>query len=275
MNIPKIKCDLCGVEISKNNYSKHIRRHKNRPESFDTPKWRVNHDGLNCQFCGKECKNKNSLCNHERLCCLNPNMDISYIEIARNALSNKNLSAWNKGLTKETDDRIKKQVDTYNKNRDKHKSSVHPASNDQIDKMMNSYELTLNSRKLNGRYLYKFGYYKGIKCDSGWELAFLVYMLDNGKNIYRNKEGFDYFVGNKKHRFYPDFIMDGVYYEIKGRFNDVVEAKISYFPSDKKLIIISGKEIKPYINYCIDKYGRDYLSTLYDKDMPSWDKVVS
>ena len=275
MNVTKVKCELCGREISKNNYSKHIRRHENHPETFEVPKWRLDHDGLNCQYCGKECKNKNSLCNHERLCKLNPDRDTINAYIARKALKDLNKQIWNKGLTKETDDRIKKQVDTYNKNKDKHKSSVHPASDSQIDKMMKSYKLTLNSRKMNGRYLYKFGHYKGINCDSGWELAFLVYMLDHGENIRRNKEGFDYFIDNEKHRFYPDFIIDDTYYEIKGRFDNVVEAKISCFPSDKKLVVISGKEIKPYINYCVNTYGKDYLSTLYDKDMPSWDKVIN
>ena len=28
---------------------------------------------MECKFCNKECKNKNSLRNHERLCKLNPN----------------------------------------------------------------------------------------------------------------------------------------------------------------------------------------------------------
>lgn len=33
---------------------------------------------LYCQFCGRECKNNNSLRNHERLCHSNPNRQISY-----------------------------------------------------------------------------------------------------------------------------------------------------------------------------------------------------
>lgn len=32
---------------------------------------------MNCQYCGKECKNSNSLKNHERLCKLNPNKQLS------------------------------------------------------------------------------------------------------------------------------------------------------------------------------------------------------
>ena len=30
-----------------------------------------------CQFCGKECKNPNSLRNHERLCKANPNHQVT------------------------------------------------------------------------------------------------------------------------------------------------------------------------------------------------------
>lgn len=33
---------------------------------------------MNCRYCGRECKNKNSLSNHERLCKENPNRQISY-----------------------------------------------------------------------------------------------------------------------------------------------------------------------------------------------------
>ena len=70
-----IICELCGKEISKSNYTKHLRGHQNHPERYteDFGRYKLTHDGLLCQFCGKECKNRNSLCNHERLCRNNPN----------------------------------------------------------------------------------------------------------------------------------------------------------------------------------------------------------
>ena len=108
----KIKCEFCGQEISKSNYSKHIRRHKNHPETFEEPKYKLNHEGLICQFCGKECKNKNSLCNHERLCNQNPNKQIiNSIE----GFNNKGRVAWNKGLTKENNSSVKQQSETLKK----------------------------------------------------------------------------------------------------------------------------------------------------------------
>lgn len=58
-----------------------------------------------CKFCGKICKNANSLRNHERLCPSNPD---------RNYVSHTiGIKAWNKGLTKETDERLKKSGKTY------------------------------------------------------------------------------------------------------------------------------------------------------------------
>ena len=97
MQRTRILCELCGQEISKSNYTKHIRRHKDHPETFEDLTWKLTHDGLTCQYCGKECKNKNSLCNHERLCSKNPNRQ----EFIREGFNNQGRVAWNKGLTKE------------------------------------------------------------------------------------------------------------------------------------------------------------------------------
>lgn len=58
-----------------------------------------------CKFCGKLCKNLNSLHNHERLCPKNP--DRIYVS------HTKGHKAWNKGLSKETDDRIANQSKTF------------------------------------------------------------------------------------------------------------------------------------------------------------------
>jgi very-short-patch-repair endonuclease len=48
---------------------------------------------LKCQYCAKECKNKNSNSNHERLCRKNPNKQISNFTHCK--------EPWNKGLTKD------------------------------------------------------------------------------------------------------------------------------------------------------------------------------
>lgn len=72
-----------------------------------------------CRFCGDVRKSGNSLVNHERLCKLNPNMDIRSYNILRGnsiayneSVHNGTRSAWNKGLTASTDDRVRKYAET-------------------------------------------------------------------------------------------------------------------------------------------------------------------
>ena len=56
-----------------------------------------------CEFCQKALLNGNSKRNHERLCKLNPNRQISsWVKF------NHERGSWNKGLTAETDERVKK-----------------------------------------------------------------------------------------------------------------------------------------------------------------------
>ena len=106
-------------------------------------------------------------------------------------------------------------------------------------------------------------FYKGYWCDSSWELAYVIYNLEHNIKFERNKQGFEYEFENKKYKYYPDFILeDGTYVEIKGYIDKKNEIKIKSF--DKKLIIIDKESIKQYINYVVEKYGKDYIK-LYNK----------
>lgn len=60
---------------------------------------------LVCKFCNKECKNLNSLRNHERLCGLNPGKQVSNLTVRNDK------TPWNKGLSKITDERVKKHAE--------------------------------------------------------------------------------------------------------------------------------------------------------------------
>ena len=61
-------CEICGKIMCLSNLPQHRLAHENK--TFDAAKNRqsVQHDGLNCIYCGKECKNKNSLAQHECRC---------------------------------------------------------------------------------------------------------------------------------------------------------------------------------------------------------------
>jgi hypothetical protein len=109
----------------------------------------------------------------------------------------------------------------------------------------------------------KHGWYKGYYCQSSWELAWVIYNLDNDIKFKRNTRGFECFYDKKVHKFYPDFYLEDLktFVEIKGRIrNDDVE-KIKQFKEN--LIVLYKKEMKPILNYVIQKYGINFIE-LYD-----------
>lgn len=78
----------------------------------------------------------------------------------------------------------------------------------------------------------RYGTYKGIHCDSSYELAFLIYCLDHNINITRNLDGFPYIYNGKNHTYYPDFKINDSYIEIKNYNSERVQAKIDALPAE-------------------------------------------
>ena len=125
---------------------------------------------------------------------------------------------------------------------------------------------TCKSNKLSGGYRHgsgrgRKGTYKGYYCDSSWELAYVIYNLEHNISFRRNEELFPYMFKGEQHNYKPDFIEGDVYVEIKGYFSEQVNAKEKAFPF--KLKYIDKNSIKPYIEYAVDKYGKDFCN-LYE-----------
>ena len=74
-------------------------------------------------------------------------------------------------------------------------------------------------------------------------------------------------------RYYPDFIVDDIYYEIKGYKDDKFFEKVAQFPTDKTLKVIDSDSIKFYIEFAEKTYGEDFYA-LYDVDRPNWMQIV-
>ena len=109
----------------------------------------------------------------------------------------------------------------------------------------------------------KSGWYKGYWCDSSYELAWIIYQIDNNQKFERNKEGFEYTHLNETHKFYPDFILpDNSYVEIKNYKSELTDSKIENFPYKIK-VIYKEEMMEKYLPYVISKYGKDFIS-LYD-----------
>lgn len=103
----------------------------------------------------------------------------------------------------------------------------------------------------------KHGWYKGIWCDSSWELAWVMYHLDHGISFERNTDRFDYEWQGEKHRYLPDFKMsDGTHVEIKAWLDDQGKVKLGSCPG---LVVLMKKEMESFLRYAVEKYGKDFV----------------
>lgn len=106
----------------------------------------------------------------------------------------------------------------------------------------------------------KQGRYKGIKCDSSWELAFILWNEMQGKSIQRYKGYLTYMFEDKLCKYYPDFIIDDKIYEIKGYYSSRAKAKHEQHP---EVILLGREEMIPIIEEVKEKYGNNFIE-LYD-----------
>lgn len=97
------------------------------------------------------------------------------------------------------------------------------------------------------------GYFFNFYVDSTWEAAWLYYQLSKGNKPKRNRTGFVYTFNGKNHLFYPDFILNGVYYEIKGWIDEKTKAKLACFPH--KIILVTKKKITHIIEKAEKELG--------------------
>ena len=80
------------------------------------------------------------------------------------------------------------------------------------------------------------GNYKGIHCDSSWELAYLIYCLEHNIDIKRCTEVRYYTLNKKKCNYFPDFVVNNQIIEIKGYFDKGAQIKSEQNPDIKVLL---------------------------------------
>lgn len=200
-----------------------------------------------CKYCDKECKNDNSLRNHERLCKLNPNRQYTpFSEPNFNKICKKN---YRNGYTKAKDEgriyTISKE--TSKKISDSSKSRTKEWNKENGKKISKAIQEKVKNNTWHTSLAKNMHYnYNGIDLHGKWELNYAKYLDYNNIRWERCKESFEYIFENKIRHYTPDFYLldSDEYIEIKGYKTNKDEAKWSQFPNNKKLKIFMKNDLK-------------------------------
>jgi len=129
------------------------------------------------------------------------------------------------------------------------------------------------SKKLSGGYREgsgngKSGWYKGIFCNSSYELAWVVYRLDHGFEVKR----FSGYLTNGVLKYYPDFIVgDKHIVEIKGYHRKEVDEKTELAKSLGYVIDVLYKtDLRECFDWIQTKYHTKNVISLYDNRKPKF-----
>lgn len=207
-----------------------------------------------CKYCGKECKNKNSLAQHEIRCKENPNRlhFISNFIKYNEDLRNGNKVSWCKGLTKETSNIIKNRGISLSENWKQGKNNIGwtkgltKETDERILKYSNLTSNTVSNKVINDIWhncRSKKYYYDNISFDSIWEVYFYKYIKSLNIEINRCRDKFQYEY-NGLHNYIPDFYIPkyDLYIEIKGYPTKKDISKWNQF--DNNLNIYFGHNLK-------------------------------
>ena len=188
---------------------------------------------LTCKFCERECKNSNSLLNHQRLCAQNP-------ERAEHPRGRLGKSPWNKGKTLHYQVGTKGKPGTFTGRKHKEESLVKMA-NSAKERYAGGWECVAGRCK---KFSYSSPIAGDIKVDGNWELVACRYFDALGLKWRRNKERFSYIRPDGKDSTYqPDFFVEdwNSYVEVKGYETDLDRSKWNQFPNP--LRVLRRKEI--------------------------------
>ncbi len=288
-----IICKICNENIK--NYAtfwRHLKIHNLTTKDYYDKFLKKENEGI-CLNCGKETKYVKSkgyslFCSHK--CCN------SYKEL-NNKRSETSKKVWKlktkeekdlihkKGLStyckqhnidkinnimdlKEIKDKIKETclkkygVDNYSKtvNAKEHLSILQKnKSKEQREIETKKFFETIQKRNhglISNKYFYDNNYF-----DSSFELYYYIWLKDNNIDFeYHNNDYFIYEFNNIKHRYYPDFIVNNSYVEIKNDFlmklllkeNTIENAKYKCM-LEHNVKILTNKDVKFYENYFIEK----------------------
>lgn len=227
--------------------------------------YKLNENLYKCE-CGREFNNSQSYNGHLSHCKVHHEHVGKEMKLRPHERDHK-MAGWDKFSEDEVDELQKKSSEVL-RQQYKNGELVPYWLNDTFDKTKARQKLSAAITKLRqegkGYCRGTMGYYKGIHCDSSWELAFLLYCLDNNIKIERCKIHFEYEYNGTIHRYTPDFIVnDNELIEIKGFKDRRWSAKMECCKQNN-IKVLDREEMKFYVDYAKEHYGRNFTD-LYEK----------
>lgn len=221
-----------------------------------------------CKYCERECKNLNSLKQHEIRCKENPdkidisNSCINIINYNKHILDgDKNVTPKRNQYTKAeyyglekpvVSDITRKKLSISAKNQIWDDCRRKKLSERMIQAVIDNPE-SYSSSNVNGRI--KKCVYNDQIFDSNWEVIVAKFLDKNNIKWIRPLNGFEHIWNNSIHIYYPDFYLTdyNLYIEVKGYIRDRDLFKWKTIPN---LIVLKKEEINNIIN---EKYNIESL----------------
>jgi hypothetical protein len=111
----------------------------------------------------------------------------------------------------------------------------------------------------------KKGWYKGYFCDSTYELAYIIYNIDNNIDFKRSEIVIPYSYKSKNHNYHPDFEDGSTLIEVKGYHTEQVDAKIKATEAaGYNLKILYKDNLKYAFDYVKSNYNYKNIEDLYE-----------
>lgn len=201
---------------------------------------------MNCKYCSKLCKHKNSLAQHEIRCRENPNR-IKVISNFPKRKKGEGINGYIKAkrngtiliCSNETRTNISKGL-KGKKLSEKHRDSI---SRGMQKAVLEGRQKTPKPGGICRKFRYTNWLNEECTLDGSWELI-VAKFLDEQKIIWkRNTERFQYYFENKIHYYIPDFFLKecDLFLEVKGYKTEKDEAKWLFFK--KKLAVLRGEDV--------------------------------
>lgn len=260
-----IKCDKCERNISKSNFQKHYNCCKRKEFNLNfSTEWIINDKSdCKCPYCSKIFP-KMGIITHILRKHLKP-------ELFKNSykfFSNNNLAEgkkysnipWNKGLTKDTDNRVKKGGETFKERVNNGDIKLYWKNNHHTNETKKKIGEKLSKNNNGGRckwFNFKRKNGEEVKLQGTWEVRFakILEMIDeNWIKLGVGHKDHSYIwkdIDNIEHYYTPDFFSPKLnkYFEVKGYWwgddkNKMIQV-IEQYPSIK-IEIIMKKELLEY-----------------------------